>query len=205
MLYSYVSKTKHCRKVNYRKKIEYDFRLLKKNTADLHNAAEKLFNSQKIFDRTFTLDDYKKIITRNYIMLLNSEDEIFNQLSDKFSKKLQLSERRKLNLIEKDLKSLSIEDQFPMQKVHISAQNEALGMMYVIEGSTLGGNVIAKQLSKTQGFEGVTFNFFGCYNENTGTMWKNFKEILDSEVQEESYDEVLLGAKKLYQLLLNLN
>lgn len=178
---------------------------LKKNTADLHNATEKLFNSQKIFDRTFTLDDYKKIITRNYIMLLNSEDEIFNQLSDKFSKKLQLSERRKLNLIEKDLKSLSIEDQFPMQKVHISAQNEALGMMYVIEGSTLGGNVIAKQLSKTQGFEGVTFNFFGCYHENTGTMWKNFKEILDSEVQEESYDEVLLGAKKLYQLLLNLN
>lgn len=178
---------------------------LKKNTADLHDAAEKLFNSQKIFDRTFTLDDYKKIITNNYIMLLNSENEIFTYLSDQFSEKLQLNERKKLGLIEKDLESLSIENQIPLQKVDISDQNEALGMMYVIEGSTLGGNVIAKQLSKTEGFEEVTFNFFGCYQDKTGAMWKNFKEILDSEVQEEHYDEVLAGAKKLYHLLLNLN
>jgi hypothetical protein len=31
--------------------------------------------------------------------------------------------------------------------------------MYVIEGSTLGGNVIAKQLSKTEGFDEVTLIF----------------------------------------------
>jgi len=178
---------------------------LKQKTADLHDAAEKLFSSDKIFNKTFTFDDYKKIIRNNYLMLLNSENQIIDSLSAHFSEKLQLDQRKKLSVIEKDLSDLSLEKEQASQKVEILNQNEALGMLYVIEGSTLGGNVIAKQLSKTEGFENVTFNFFGCYKENTGVMWKNFKEVLDTEVKEESYDEVLAGAKKLYTLLLNIN
>jgi len=178
---------------------------LKQNTAEYHDAAEKLFNSEKIFNKTFTLEDYKKIINTNYLMLLHSEDKIFSNLSDKFSEKLQLDQRKKLPLIEKDLQSLSLENQNASHDLEFSNDYEALGAMYVIEGSTLGGNVIAKQLSKTEGFDNVTFNFFGCYQENTGPMWKNFKEVLDTEVTEENYNEVLSGAKKLYTFLLNVN
>ncbi|MCJ7932913.1 MAG: biliverdin-producing heme oxygenase [Chryseobacterium sp.] len=168
---------------------------LKQNTADYHDAAEKLFNSEKIFNKTFTLEDYKKIIHTNYLMLLHSEDQIFSSLSDKYSEKLQLNERKKLSLIEKDLKSLSLENQTASHNLEFTNEHEALGAMYVIEGSTLGGNVIAKQLSKTEGFDEVTFNFFGCYQENTGPMWKSFKEVLDTEVAEENYGKVLSGAK----------
>lgn len=178
---------------------------LKQNTADYHDAAEKLFNSEKIFNKTFTLEDYKKIIHTNYLMLLHSEDKIFNSLSDKYADKLQLAERKKLPLIEKDLECLSLENQPASHHLEFDNEHEALGAMYVIEGSTLGGNVIAKQLSKTEGFDAVTFNFFGCYQENTGPMWKSFKEVLDTEVAEEKYGEVLSGAKKLYSFLLNVN
>ncbi|MDR6923919.1 MULTISPECIES: biliverdin-producing heme oxygenase [Chryseobacterium] len=178
---------------------------LKQNTAEYHDAAEKLFNSEKIFNKTFTLEDYKKIISSNYLMLLHSEDKIFSSLSDKYADKLQLSNRKKLPLIEKDLESLSLENKTAFHDLHFDNEHEALGAMYVIEGSTLGGNVIAKQLSKTEGFDEVTFNFFGCYQENTGPMWKNFKEVLDTEVAEENYNEVLSGAKKLYTFLLNVN
>ncbi|MEG2078235.1 biliverdin-producing heme oxygenase [Chryseobacterium sp.] len=178
---------------------------LKQHTANLHDAAEKLFNSDKIFNKTFNFDDYKKIIRNNYLMLLNSENQIFECLSVNFSKQLQLEQRKKISFIEKDLLSLGLEAEQALHKVEISNQYEALGMLYVIEGSTLGGNVIAKQLSKTEGFEDVTFNFFGCYLENTGMMWKNFKEFLDSEVKQENYNEVLTGAKKLYTLLLKMN
>ena len=178
---------------------------LKHNTADLHDAAEKLFSSEKIFNKTFTFEDYRKIIRNNYLMLLNSENEIIETLLPQFGESLQLSERKKLAAIEKDLSSLSIENEEPKQSVKISNQNEALGMLYVIEGSTLGGNVIAKQLAKTEGFENVTFNFFGCYKDKTGSMWKRFKEVLDAEVREESYSEVLSGAQKLYSLLLTIN
>jgi heme oxygenase len=178
---------------------------LKKNTAEYHDAAEKLFNSEKIFNKTFSLEDYKKIINTNYLMLLHSEEKIFNNLSENFSEKLQLDKRVKLPLIEKDLASLALESQIASHDFDLANEHEALGAMYVIEGSTLGGNVIAKQLSKTEGFDNVTFNFFGCYQENTGPMWKSFKEVLDTEVKEENYNEVLSGAKKLYTFLLNVN
>lgn len=178
---------------------------LKQHTAEYHDAAEKLFNSEKIFNKTFTLEDYKKIISSNYLMLLHSEDKIFSSLSDKYSEKLQLNDRKKLPLIEKDLESLSLENKTAIHDLNFDNEHEALGAMYVIEGSTLGGNVIAKQLSKTEGFDEVTFNFFGCYQENTGPMWKNFKEVLDTEVAEDNYSEVLSGAKKLYTFLLNVN
>ncbi len=178
---------------------------LKHNTAEFHDAAEKLFSSDKIFSKTFTLEDYKKIINTNYLMLLHSEDKIFNRLAENFSEKLKLNQRAKLPLIEKDLSSLSLDIQVPSHNLEFADENEALGAMYVIEGSTLGGNVIAKQLSRTEGFDHVTFNFFGCYQENTGPMWKNFKEVLDTEVSEENYHVVLSGAKKLYTFLLNVN
>jgi len=178
---------------------------LKQNTAEFHDAAEKLFSSDKIFSKTFTLEDYKKIIHNNYLMLLHSEEKIFNSLSEKYSEKLHLDKRIKLPLIEKDMASLSIENKTLTHDLEFANENEALGAMYVIEGSTLGGNVIAKQLSKTEGFDEVTFNFFGCYQENTGPMWKNFKEVLDTEITEENYNEVLSGAKKLYTFLLNVN
>lgn len=178
---------------------------LKQNTAAYHDAAEKLFNSEKIFNKTFTLEDYKKIIRTNYLMLLHSEDKIFNSLSEKYTEKLQLNQRKKLPLIEKDLESLSLESQPQNHTLEFSNEHEALGAMYVIEGSTLGGNVIAKQLSKTEGFDNVSFNFFGCYQENTGHMWKSFKEVLDTEVKKENYHDVLSGAKKLYTFLLNVN
>lgn len=178
---------------------------LKQNTAEYHDAAEKLFNSEKIFNKTFTLEDYKKIIHINYLMLLHSEDKIFKSLSYRFSEKLQLNQRRKLPLIQKDLKSLSLQNRTATYTLEIENEHEALGMLYVIEGSTLGGNVIARQLSKTEGFDDITFNFFGCYQENTGSMWKVFKDVLDSEVSKENYEEVLSGAKKIYTFLLNVN
>jgi len=178
---------------------------LKQNTADYHDATEKLFNSDKIFNKTFTVEDYKKIIHYNYLMLLHSEDRIFNMLAPKFTVKLQLDQRRKLPLITKDLQFLSLDNQNISYTMEVENEHEALGMMYVIEGSTLGGNVIARQLSKTEGFGGFPFNFFGCYQENTGSMWKNFKEVIDSEVHQDHYDEVLSGAKKLYQFLLSFN
>ncbi|MBW8523240.1 biliverdin-producing heme oxygenase [Chryseobacterium chendengshani] len=178
---------------------------LKQNTAEFHDAAEKLLSADKIFNKTFTLEDYKKIINTNYLMLLHSEEKIFRMLSENFSEKLYLNKRIKLPLIEKDLVSLALESQMATRNLEFANEYEALGAMYVIEGSTLGGNVIAKQLSKTKGFDEVTFNFFGCYQESTGPMWKNFKEVLDAEVAEENYEEALSGAKKLYMFLLNVN
>ncbi|RPD45810.1 hypothetical protein DNI29_16805 [Hymenobacter sediminis] len=52
---------------------------------------------------------------------------------------------------------------------------QLLGAMYVLEGSTLGGQVITRQLAKS----GIsTRTYFTGYAERTGSMWKQFCGLL---------------------------
>jgi heme oxygenase len=52
---------------------------------------------------------------------------------------------------------------------------ELIGMLYVIEGSTLGGQLISKHLVNYQGITSETGGcFFGGYGENTTALWTDF-------------------------------
>jgi heme oxygenase len=56
---------------------------------------------------------------------------------------------------------------------------EALGAFYVLEGATLGGQILLRHL--TRHFEGAAvggFAFFRAYGEQVGPMWKAFGEVL---------------------------
>ena len=109
--------------------------------------------------------------------------------------------KNKINSLKTDLNNLNIstENEEPTQNLENEA--EAFGALYVMEGSTLGGNVIGKQLKRNPEFEGVEFNYFGVYGENTGPYWQEFKSIIDEKISEENYESCVTGAKKAYQLL----
>jgi heme oxygenase len=52
---------------------------------------------------------------------------------------------------------------------------QALGCLYVIEGATLGGQVIARHLHRTLGLEPQSgARFFHGYGEETGPRWRSF-------------------------------
>lgn len=51
---------------------------------------------------------------------------------------------------------------------------QALGALYVMEGSALGGRVIARMLRKSGQLPENVFNFFDGYQENTGLNWQAF-------------------------------
>jgi len=176
---------------------------LKENSKQFHDSVEAKFESQKIFDKSYTLDDYKKILWLNYLFHLHFEDKVYQTVSEETAKSLQLESRRKLKLLEKDLENLAMEKAHANQDISVKSEAEALGVMYVMEGSTLGGNVIMKQLSRNPEFENMTFSYFGCYADKTGELWKNFKETLDSQFSENQYDEVLAGTNKAYQYMMN--
>ena len=177
---------------------------LKEKTKSLHDKLEQQFQSAKIFDKTYTLDNYRKLIHFNYLFLLNFESDVFKALSKETAQNLHLEKRRKLPLIEKDLSSLNIEKSEPENLPEIVNEAEAFGVLYVMEGSTLGGNVIAKQLAKSPEFQNISFHYFNCYGEDTGVLWKNFKESLDENISEHQYDDVLRGAMRAFEFLLGL-
>ena len=59
---------------------------------------------------------------------------------------------------------------------------QAFGALYVIEGSTLGGKVIAKMMQRqmeTDTTEG--FTFFHGYGDETESRWASFKELLNNQ------------------------
>lgn len=177
---------------------------LKENTKQFHDDVEAKFQSQKIFDKSYTLNDYRQIIWFNYLFHLNFEHKTFEKINHDTATKINLESRRKMHLLEFDLKHLEMETAEPDEKISVSSEAEAFGILYVIEGSSLGGNVIKKQLSLNPEFVGVDFNYFGCDGEKTGENWKNFKEVLDNHFSESQYDEVLSGAKKAYQFLMEI-
>jgi len=66
---------------------------------------------------------------------------------------------------------------------------EVLGSLYVIEGSALGGRVIAPQLKRTLGVaQGRGASYFHGFGGETGAMWSNFRVLASLEIGESPRD-----------------
>jgi heme oxygenase len=64
----------------------------------------------------------------------------------------------------------------------IRTRAEALGALYVLEGSTLGGCVILKEL-KRRGASLAGLGFLDPYGADTGRRWRSFLVILERELK----------------------
>jgi heme oxygenase len=69
------------------------------------------------------------------------------------------------------------------------SQAEALGMLYVLEGSTLGGRLILRTL-KDRGVDDPRLAFLDPYGPETGVRWRSFQSVL---ARETSHDEKLVA------------
>lgn len=71
---------------------------------------------------------------------------------------------------------------------------EALGALYVIEGSTLGGKIISKMMQQQLGLVDKGLSFFTSYGDNTMAMWDTFKGALDSQAENPEQEAVVIAA-----------
>jgi heme oxygenase len=68
----------------------------------------------------------------------------------------------------------------------------------VVEGSTLGGQVISRQLAKAN----ITLrSYFSGYGERTGPLWKAFCQLLSQEATPDSQTEIVQSASLTFQKL----
>jgi heme oxygenase len=91
--------------------------------------------------------------------------------------------RRKSGSLLRDIGALtqsSFHLELPEHIPDIVSFSSAMGALYVLEGSTLGGQVIAgmieQQISPPSPMD---FFFLRCYGSNTALMWTNFTQYLD--------------------------
>jgi heme oxygenase len=82
----------------------------------------------------------------------------------------------------------------------------ALGALYVLEGATLGGQVILRAILSRPGLSiGGATRFFGGRGRDLGPMWNAFRERLDEFGRDHPSrrPDVAAGALRTFQSLLN--
>lgn len=84
---------------------------------------------------------------------------------------------------------------------HIVSSSQLLGVLYVLEGATLGGQVIAESLRRHIGKE-VSCRFFIPYGEQVTAMWESFLHLLAELVTgEEAERYVVASARATFESL----
>jgi heme oxygenase (biliverdin-IX-beta and delta-forming) len=161
--------------------------ILKVQTVWEHQQAEEMIRPQ--LGSLKQIHDYAALLKTFYGFYSPVEQSISNFVSKKLLP--DISERRNSKLILRDLEALGISaDSIPLcsRLPEIYSPATALGSMYVLEGSTLGGQMIARMLQKNPMLNLVPgqLNFFQGYREETGRKWKSFQaalNLLDGETE----------------------
>jgi len=104
------------------------------------------------------------------------------------------AERRNSTYLKADIEQLGcgLNDLPTVQTPKIDNVASALGAMYVMEGSIMGGSIIVQMLAKYGVTEGISF--FSGYGEATGQMWGKFVGVMNTEVKTEELEEQSITA-----------
>ena len=186
--------------------------LLRTQTAGGHESLESLMFVNEIMNNTLSVENYKKLLTINYIIHQKLENKLANMLDADLAAQLDMKNRFKLAALEKDLAYWNI-DPLTLPELNfdlfVPEQNnaEVLGALYVLEGATLGGNVIKKHILANPNFtnhEGG-LNYYGVYGEELSAKWKSFVSILNESVTEADYERCIHSANETFNNLILLS
>lgn len=170
---------------------------LRAKTSVAHTNLEQLPVSVSIVNPNVTNDQYVHYLNLMHDVVKQAEEEIFPALTAFVP---DLNERNKTSLLENDLKTLGVsktKSQKPFENADSMSPAFAMGVLYVIEGSSLGGRVILKNIHTALGHtEEEGASYFAGYGNQTGSKWKSFLNALTTyEAQTNNEEEIIAGAE----------
>jgi heme oxygenase len=117
---------------------------------------------------------------------------------------LNFLERAKSSLLEKDLKvagSAAVMVEKCESMPDVSTIDRAFGALYVMEGSTLGGQQISRMARQAK-ISPDALTYFRSYGERVGEMWKSFGEALNRFAESRGdASEIIHGAQDTFDAL----
>jgi heme oxygenase len=176
---------------------------LRSETRDLHKTLE---DDLPIMRPDLQLSDYGRLLARFYGVYLPLEG-VLAGVPNLSSALPDWPQRRKLEWLVKDLSALGFSGQEIAEVPScprvpaIRSVEGALGCLYVLEGSTLGGQIISRHLETTLdlGLDNGA-SFFRCYGDRIGPMWKKFQEALLSRAQAD-HDRMVSAAVQTFECI----
>jgi heme oxygenase len=172
---------------------------LKDSTQASHQALEKRMVA--VIKNIRTRQDYV-----NFLKLMYGYYSALERRVQEYVSEMEIGKRRKAERLLEDIsyfESTSTPD-LCKELPPISSHAEALGAMYVMEGSTMGGKIIARMIEGQAGINGPSgFSFFNGYGEETGKMWEEFKLFLNRPHDEIEKLNLILTANRTFRTFYN--
>jgi len=105
--------------------------------------------------------------------------------------------RRRAALFAADLQALGapVTTELP-DLPSVADTDEALGRMYVLEGSTLGGTFIDRHLASLPQLSDVRVRAFSPYGSETGAMWAGFRRVTRHRVAAGGDPDAMVAAAR---------
>jgi heme oxygenase len=181
---------------------------LKEAIWPLHKNIEQYGPLYGIITQTIPLKGYRELLKRLYgfvfplemsVETLNSREDI---LSDFEERKRSLHLKKDLyffNVTEKDLEALPFCTTFiPMTRIP-----EALGYLYLLEGSRKGGLVLAQALRSYFSFKSNKgYAYFNSNGLNVESLWHSFVILLENYVDIHNNEaEIITSAQNAFKSL----
>lgn len=177
---------------------------LKRETEKAHRETEKQISLE---NPEFSVADYLDLLVKFYVFYQAFEPQLLSTIKERKidfdyearqkTSKL-LNDLRILGMNEKAISELSgsRRDDLPA----LDSAEKIFGALYVVEGSTLGGQVISRFLQTKFGFNQTSgAAFFSGYGAQTGKMWNDFRAaILNFADSSAKHDEIIDAASETF-------
>ncbi|MEE1656717.1 biliverdin-producing heme oxygenase [Microvirga sp. CF3062] len=174
---------------------------LKTETRAAHDRIEAAMDLDR---RITSRDGYRDLLIRFYGFHKAWEEEAVGQAPDQGF----FERRRKTQHLVRDLEALGLKSEdiirLPQCRplMPLPAPEAVLGSMYVVEGSTLGGAIIAREVQRRLGLDAETgCAYFRSYGRNIAAMWKSFGAVLLEASSPEADDVIVESAQKTFTVM----
>lgn len=174
---------------------------LAEETREIHENVENENIASRIMDHSISLYQYSKLLVDNYIAYSTLENFVIanqNKLPEALK---QFVGDDKSTALMHDLNNLHevLPENYPFDPVDESWPALA-GMIYVMEGSMLGGMMMAKNIKKCDALSEIEEQHFFSADPSPKTLrWKQFKEAMSTiDFSEEETRSAVAGAKDAF-------
>ncbi|TGD92877.1 biliverdin-producing heme oxygenase [Methylobacterium nonmethylotrophicum] len=173
---------------------------LRAETREAHEAIERDLAWET---RVATLDGYRALLARFRGFHAVLEPALAGMLDDEAF----FGPRRRLGYLDADLRHLGLDAAeiraLPRPDAVLPrSRPEAFGALYVLEGSTLGGQVIAKHIGRQLGLTAETgCRYYAAHGRETGAMWKAFRHRLADEAESGDADALVAFAARTFDAM----
>ena len=173
--------------------------VIKSETKQAHIETEQLL--VPLLKNIKTKEDYAAVLSIFYGLFQPLQKEIEKHITEHALP--DITKRRKAASIEKDIFYLEVNRKADicqdLPTIHHLLQ--AFGALYVVEGSTLGGQIITKMLQKNTSVSlpENSLNFFKGYGQDNVMMWQQFKTTLQQHIaNEDQLQQLVLAANDTF-------